>query len=99
MYCLVVCNGTNNYVNHFWADIWKVLEIEKIRVNEFQFPMWPACNQSKKWKEFKRQYNLAAIDGEISAIDFYLTMSHTLLFKGNEFLAICEVKRMKGMLC
>ena len=45
VYCLVVCNGTNNYVNHFWADIWKVLEMEGIRMNIFQFPMWPACNQ------------------------------------------------------
>ena len=30
-YCLVVCNGTNNYVNHFWADIWNILETKKIR--------------------------------------------------------------------
>ena len=29
MYCLVVCNGTKNYVNHFWADIWKVIEQEE----------------------------------------------------------------------
>ena len=36
-----------------------------------------------------------AIDGEISAVDFYLTMSHKLLFKENEFPAIYEVKRMK----
>ena len=36
VYCLVVCNGTNNYVNYFWADIWKVLEKEEIRMNTFQ---------------------------------------------------------------
>ena len=53
VYCLVVCNGTNNYVNYFWVDIWKFLEIEEIRMNLFQFPMWPACNQSGKWREFK----------------------------------------------
>ena len=57
MYCLVVCNGTNNYVNYFWADIWKVLEIEEIRINIFQFPMWLACTQSKKWRRFKLQYH------------------------------------------
>ena len=57
VYCLVVCNGTNNYVNHFWAVIWKVLEKEEIRMNAFQFPMWSACNQSEKWRRFKRQYN------------------------------------------
>ena len=57
MYCLVVCNGTNNYVNHFWADIWKFLEKEEIRMNTFQFPMWSACNQSKKWRRFKWQYS------------------------------------------
>ena len=38
-YCLVFCNGTNNYVNHFWADIWNFLESKKIRTNTFQFPM------------------------------------------------------------
>ena len=76
MYWLVVCNGTNTYVNLFWADIWKFLEIEEIRMNVFQFPMWLACNQSKKRREFKWQYILAARDGEISAVDFYLTMSH-----------------------
>ena len=42
---------------------------------------------------------LVAIDGEISAVDTYLTMSHTLLFKENEFLSINEEKRTKGMLC
>ena len=42
---LVVCNGTNNYVNHFWANIWKFLENEEIRMNAFQFPMWLACSQ------------------------------------------------------
>ncbi len=46
-YFLVVCNGTNNYVNHFWANIWNILEIEKIRKNIFQFPMRPTCNQSE----------------------------------------------------
>ena len=50
VYCLVFCNGTRNYVNHFWADTWNALEIEKIRTNIFQFPMWLTCNQSKKWK-------------------------------------------------
>ena len=39
VYCLVICNGIKNYVNHFWANIWKFLEIEKIRMNLFQFPM------------------------------------------------------------
>ena len=58
VYYLVVCNGTNNYVNHFWADIWNILEIEKIRMNVFEFLMWKACNQSKNWKEFKWQYSL-----------------------------------------
>ena len=36
-----------------------------------------------------------AIDGEISTIDFYLTMSHTLLFKENEFPTKRREKRMK----
>ena len=54
VYYLVVCNDTNNYVNHFWADIWKVLEKEELRLNVFQFPMWPACNQSEKWRRFKQ---------------------------------------------
>ena len=57
VYCLVVCNGTNNYVNHFWADIWKLLEDEEIRMNVFQFPMWLACNQSEKWRRIKWQYS------------------------------------------
>ena len=57
MYFLVVCNGTNNYVNHFWADVWKVLEKEEIRMNAFQFPLWSTCNQSKKWRRFKHQYS------------------------------------------
>ena len=47
MYCLVVCNGTNNYVNHFWANIWKVQENVEIRMNTFQFPMCLGCSQSK----------------------------------------------------
>ena len=47
-YCLVVSNGTKNYLNHFWANIWNILEMEKIRMNVFQFPMWPTCNQSEK---------------------------------------------------
>ena len=88
VYFLVVSNGTNNYVNHFCADIWKVVAIEEIRMNVFQFPMWLACNQSKKWREFKWQYSLAAIDGEISAIDFYLTLSHRVLYKEVKFQAI-----------
>ena len=37
----------------------------------------------------------AAIDGEISSIDPYLTMSHKFLFKENEFTAKYERKRMK----
>ena len=57
VYCLVVCNGTNNYVNHFWADIWKVLEKEEIMMNTFQFPMWSACSQLEKWRRFKWQYS------------------------------------------
>ena len=57
MYYLVVCNGTNNYVNHFLDDIWKVLEKEEIRMNAFQFPMWSACSQLEKWRRFKQQYN------------------------------------------
>ena len=44
---LVVCNGTNIYVNHFWVDIWNFLEMKKIRMNIFHFPMWQACNQSE----------------------------------------------------
>ena len=44
-YCLVVCNGTNNYVNHFWDDIWNILEMKNIRMNIFQFSMRLACNQ------------------------------------------------------
>ena len=42
---LVVCDGTNNYVNHFWADIRELLENEEIRMNLFQISMWPACSQ------------------------------------------------------
>ena len=38
---------------------------------------------------------LAAIDGEISTVDLYLTMSHKFLFKENEFPAIDAVKRKK----
>ena len=49
----VVCNGTNNYVNHFWAEIWKDLEKGEIKMNAFQFPIWLACKQSKKWRRFK----------------------------------------------
>ena len=52
-YCLVVCNGTNNYINHFSAGIWKFLENEGIRMNAFQFSMWLACNQLEKWRRFK----------------------------------------------
>ena len=37
----------------------------------------------------------AAIDGEISAIDPYLTISDGLLFKENEFPAIHIEKRTK----
>ena len=39
--------------------------------------------------------DLVAIDGEISAVDPYLTMSHKFLFKENEFPAIHAVKRKK----
>ena len=38
---------------------------------------------------------LVAIDGEISAIGPYLTMSHEFLFKDNEFPAINIEKRTK----
>ena len=93
MYYLVVCNGTNNYVNHFWANIWKFLENVEIRMNSFQFPM---CQHATNQKMEKVQ---VAIDGEISTVDFYLSMGHTFLFKGHEFPAIYEAKRMKGMLC
>ena len=34
-----------------------------------------------------------AIDGDILAVDFSLTMSHKLLFKENKFLAIYEEKK------
>ena len=61
--------------------------------------MWSACNQSEKWRRFKQQYSLAAIDGEILAIDFYLTQSHRILYKENEFQAIHKGKRMKETLC
>ena len=54
-YCLVVCNGTNNYVNLFCVNIWKLLEDEEIRMNVFQIPVWLACNQSKKLERIKRQ--------------------------------------------
>ena len=50
---LVVCNGTNNYVNHFWANIWIILEDVKIKTNLFQIPMWSTCNQLEKWKGIK----------------------------------------------
>ena len=38
---------------------------------------------------------LVAIDGEISAIDPYLTLSHKFLFKEKKFPAIHIEKRMK----
>ena len=44
-YCLVVCNGTKKYVNHSWANVLNFLEMKKIRLNIFHFPMWQACNQ------------------------------------------------------
>ena len=40
-----------------------------------------------------------AIDGEISIVDLYLTMSHKFLFKENDFLAIDQGEGEKGMLC
>ena len=38
---------------------------------------------------------LTTIDGEISAVDPYLTMSHEFPFKENEFPVIHIEKRMK----
>ena len=38
---------------------------------------------------------LVAIDGEISVVDLYLTMSHKFLFKENKFPATHREKRMK----
>ena len=38
---------------------------------------------------------LAAIDGEISTVESYLTLSHKFLFKENEFTATYREKRMK----
>ena len=38
---------------------------------------------------------LAAIDGEILAVESYLNLSHEFLFKENEFPAIHIKKRMK----
>ena len=49
-----------------------------------------ACNQLENCKEFKQQYSLAAIDGEISSIDFYLTLSHRFLYKENNLQVIYE---------
>ena len=36
-----------------------------------------------------------AIDGEISAVESYLTLSHKFLFKENEFIATYIEKRTK----
>ena len=38
---------------------------------------------------------LAAIDGEISTVGSYLTLSHEFLFKENDFTAKYEEERMK----
>ena len=38
---------------------------------------------------------LAAIDGEISTIESYLTLSHEFLFKENKFIATYIEKRKK----
>ena len=38
---------------------------------------------------------LVVIDGEISAVESYLTLSHKFLFKENEFTAKYEQRRMK----
>ena len=53
---LAVFDGTKNYVNHFYADLWINLEALKIRMNLFVFPMQSTWNQSEKWngKEEKR---------------------------------------------
>ena len=36
---IVFCNGTNNYVNHFYVDLWVDLDLLEIRMNLFVFPM------------------------------------------------------------
>ena len=46
----------------------------------------------RKWRRFKQQHNLAAIDGEILAVDFYLTLSHRVLYKEVKFQAIHDEK-------
>ena len=46
-------------------------------------------------RKLKGMQVLAAINGEISAIDPYLTMSHEFLFEENEFPAKYREKRTK----
>lgn len=43
---IVVFDGTKNYVNHFYADLWIDLEDLKIRSSLFGFLMQSTCNQS-----------------------------------------------------
>ena len=45
---LVVCDGTNKSVNHFYVNLWIDLKDKKIRSNLFGLSMYPTCNQSKK---------------------------------------------------
>ena len=51
---IVVCNGTNNYVNYFYTDLKIDFDLSEIRMNLFVFPMQlHATNQKKgrfKWK-------------------------------------------------
>ena len=46
-------------------------------------------------KKLKGIQVLAAIDGEISVVESYLTLSHEFLFKENVFIAKYERRRTK----
>ena len=55
----------------------------------------PYVDSIQPIRKLKGIQDLAAIDGEISAVESYLTLSHKFLFKVNKFTAKYEQRRMK----
>ena len=75
---LVVCDGTKNNVNHFYAGLWIKIEALKIRTNLFGSPTQSTCKTIKKLEGIKLKNEW------ISAIDSYLTLRHQSLYKEEE---------------